>query len=116
MRVIIAGSRSLTDYNLVKSAVQVSRFHISEVVCGGAAGIDTLGRLWGDRRGILVKSFPAKWQTHGRAAGHIRNDAMAKYADALILIWDGRSKGSASMLRAAKKYKLKIFEVIVEGG
>jgi hypothetical protein len=38
---------------------------------------------------------------------------MARYATHLILIWDGKSSGSASMRKLAKEYKLEIFEKII---
>lgn len=59
-----------------------------------------------------AKSFPADWDTHKRAAGMIRNSEMAKYADALILFWDGKSPGSKNMLECAKKEKLMIRQII----
>ena len=34
MRVIIAGSRVIKDYELVKKAIVDSKFDITEVVCG----------------------------------------------------------------------------------
>ena len=63
-----------------------------------AAGVDTLGEEWAKENNIPVDYFPANWETHGRAAGQIRNKKMAARADALLLIWDGKSRGSRSML------------------
>jgi hypothetical protein len=59
--------------------------------------------------------IPARWDTEGKAAGPKRNKRMAEAADALILVWDGKSKGSASMKSEAQKRGLKIFEVIIGG-
>lgn len=112
MKVIIAGSRTITDQNIVDHAVFNSGFRISEVVCGGARGVDRLGKQWA--RGYTpVKMFPADWDTHGKAAGHIRNTQMAAYADALILVWDGESRGSADMIQKARAHDLYIYEVII---
>lgn len=72
-----------------------------------------MGEQWAKSESITVKEFPADWDTYGRPAGQIRNRAMAKYADALILIWDGVSRGSAGMLRYAKELGLEIFECVV---
>lgn len=58
--------------------------------------------------------FPADWDAHGKAAGPIRNREMAQYGDALLLIWDGKSRGSASMLKEARSAKLPIMQVIIE--
>ena len=61
-----------------------------------------MGRRWAIENGIPIKEFPANWQEFGRAAGPIRNGEMADYADALIAIWDGRSRGTADMISRMK--------------
>lgn len=98
MKVIIAGSRSIRALGFVERAVRESGFAITEVVCGGARGADELGKRWAADRGIPVSLFPADWDQYGRKAGHIRNFAMGEYADALVAIWDGRSRGTKSMI------------------
>ena len=47
--------------------------------------------------------MPAQWDLYGRAAGPIRNAQMADYADAAIIIWDGKSPGSLNMIKEVKK-------------
>lgn len=116
MKTIIAGSRTIKEflhvgYALVKCGW---RHEITEVVCGMSRGVDTLGRHWAENTGVAIKDFPADWSTYGKAAGPIRNEAMAEYADALILVWNGMSGGSADMLRRAKAHGLKIYEHVVE--
>ncbi len=56
----------------------------------------------------------AKVQIFMGKIGHNRNKEMALYAEALILVWDGKSSGSQSMLKLAKERGLKIYEKIVE--
>jgi len=97
MKVIIAGSRSIKDMMEVRRAIAATDFEITEVVCGGAGGVDTLGEQWAKEKGIPVKRFPAQWSQHGRSAGHVRNALMAQYADAAVLVWDGISPGTFSM-------------------
>jgi len=109
MKVIIAGGRDITDPNLVLEAIDKSWFNITEVVCGMARGVDTLGKEWAEAHGIPVKEFPANWSKFHRAAGPIRNAEMAKYADALIAIMKPGSKGTKSMVEIAHKHKLKVF-------
>jgi hypothetical protein len=55
-----------------------------------------------------VKEFPANWVEHGRAAGPIRNGQMADYADALIAVWDGKSKGTGNMINQARENRLPL--------
>ena len=114
MKVIIAGGRNITDFNLLEQVIKKSDFDITEVVSGGASGIDSLGETWAISNNIFVRRFPADWDKYGKSAGPIRNRQMAEYANALILIWDGKSRGSASMLRLAKEAKLIIYGHIIE--
>ena len=114
MKTIIAGSRSLNKIEHVIEAVRLSNFNITEVISGEAVGIDSQGKNWAFIHDIPVKSFPAEWDVYGKRAGYIRNDEMAKYGEALILVWDGISKGSKHMLDLAKKYNLEICVLIIK--
>jgi hypothetical protein len=113
VKCIIAGSRTIRDYAIVAKAIADSGFEITIVVSGGAYGVDACGEEWASENGIPIMRFPAKWDAYGNAAGPIRNEQMAKYADALILVWDGSSRGSTSMRRLAQQHSLKIHEHIV---
>lgn len=113
MKVIIAGGRNIHEYKYVEWAVKDSLFDITEVVCGGASGVDTYADKWAYLNQVPCHVMPALWDKEGRAAGPLRNRRMAEYADALILVWDGKSAGSASMKREAERRKLKIHEVVV---
>lgn len=115
MRCIIAGTRTIQDYKLVTKAITDSGWQseITEVVCGGAKGVDTLGQTWAIENGIKVIMFFPNWREYGQRAGPMRNEEMAKYADAAIVIWDGRSRGSQSMLNLAKRHNLRIYEHVV---
>jgi len=103
MKVIIAGSRSIEDWTIVATAIRNSPFKITEVVSGGARGVDNLAESLADLHGMPVKLFPADWNKHGKAAGPIRNKQMAEYADCLIAIWDGESKGTSNMIQEMQK-------------
>lgn len=109
MKTIIAGSRDINSEEIVKAAIKQSGFVISEVVCGGAQGVDEVGRRLAIYNQIPTKLFPADWSKHGKAAGPIRNAQMAEYADALIAVWDGKSRGTKNMIEEAKKRGLKVY-------
>lgn len=109
MRVIIAGSRTITDKQLVEEAIKASAFEITEVVSGGAIGVDRMGEKYADMHNIPVKMFRADWKKWGVSAGAIRNKEMARYADALIAVWDGVSPGTRMMIEFAKELNLKVF-------
>jgi|SRR6185295_4361602 len=114
MRTIIAGSRTITDPKVIEEAVAASGFIITEVVCGGAAGVDTLGKDWAVLRGIPVKMFPADWEAHGKAAGPIRNAEMAAYAEQAICIFDAQAenKGTNNMSKQARTAGKNVFNHI----
>ena len=103
MRVIVAGSRGITNYQVVKKAIEESGFEVTEVVSGKAAGVDTLGEEWAEENGIPVKEFPAEWQRFGKAAGHLRNGDMAIYGEALVAVMLPDSRGTLNMIKQAKQ-------------
>lgn len=113
MRVIIAGSRSLLYPMAIRRAVRLSGFHITEVVSGRARGADKYGEQWADAHGVPVKPFPAQWLLYGREAGHRRNSQMAEYAEALVLVWDGKSYGSADMLWQMVRRRKPYYQIII---
>lgn len=111
MKVIIAGSRSGPSYaDLTYALAQCGfREEITEVVSGSALGADAHGERWAKTFGLPVKHFLANWETYGKNAGPLRNEQMAQYADALVLVWDGQSRGSSDMLKRAKRHGLKVW-------
>lgn len=112
MKVIIAGPRYVTDFAIVKQAVKQSGFDITQVVSGGARGVDTLGELWAETNGVKFIRFPAEWNKYGKAAGPIRNKQMAEYVapdGALVAVYDGSSRGTGDMIKRATSLNLKVF-------
>jgi hypothetical protein len=137
--VIIAGSRSFTDIALVRAAVRASGWQsgIMLIISGGAAGIDRLAERYADEQAIAKKIMPADWSNisvpgaivrrnsrglYNAAAGMQRNELMATTAivearhqgceGGLILVWDGKSSGSANMQQVALRHHLRLFEYI----
>lgn len=108
MKVIIAGSRSIDSFPEVFRAIVDSKFDIEEVVCGGAQGVDAIGATYASWHDIPVKVFKPDW-SKGRKAGPIRNREMAKYADALIAVWDGQSRGTDNMIDEMVKQKKPVY-------
>lgn len=104
MKLIIAGSRNIDDYDLVNKAVEESEYeNICCVISGTAKGVDKLGEQWADKHNVCVLRMPADWNTYKKAAGPIRNAEMAKVADAAVIIWDGESRGTLNMIENMKK-------------
>ena len=107
MKIIVAGGR---DYVLDQKDLEKlnSISDITELVSGGAAGVDKAGERWAESRDIAIKVFKPDWKSYGRGAGPVRNRAMAEYADAVVLFPGG--KGTASMYQEALKAKIVIFD------
>jgi len=114
MKVIIAGSRCIGNYETVKQAILDSGYEITEVVSGGARGVDRLGEQYAKEFGITIKQFIPDWDGLGKKAGHVRNREMGDYSDALIALWDGESKGTSGMIDYAMKKNLKVFIRMVD--
>jgi hypothetical protein len=113
MKVIIAGSRDIKDYDLVLQAVQNFQREygsITEVVSGcEPRGVDYMGEVWAQGHKVPIKQFPPDWKL-GRRGGPIRNSQMAEYAEGLIVIHHA-SSGSLDMLGKALRKSLKVHEV-----
>ena len=122
MKVIIAGSRTLNKESYVNTAVAQAfnkwmaedqenwkLYTQPEIVSGGARGVDFEGEMYAKRNKLPLTIFPADWDTQGKKAGILRNIKMAEYADRLIAIWDGASKGTLHMINDMVSKKKPVF-------
>jgi hypothetical protein len=117
VKVIVAGGRGITDYSLVVEAMLnadlMEGIVPTQIVSGKARDVDTLGERWAVEHGLPVTPFPARWRdadgTYYPKAGHQRNSTMADHADALVAVWDGQSKGTADMIKKARKRGLLVW-------
>ena len=111
-RVVIAGGRDFihNEFGFQILDKLTSKFDKSRmsVICGEARGADTVGKNWARSRSVDVESFPADWDTHGKAAGYIRNAEMAERGTHLIVFWDGESRGTRNMIEVAKEKGLTV--------
>ena len=113
MEVIIAGGRNhlITYANRVQLDRLREDWDITSIVHGGARGIDTQAGEWAQLSNLPVQAFPADWKRYGLSAGPLRNEEMARHVGrhgGLIAFPGG--KGTADMLRTARKHGLLIYE------
>lgn len=109
MKTIIAGSRDFSDYDTLCAGMRDFGVVPTVVLCGGARGADLLGERWAKENGIPIEYYPPDYSTgNGKAAPLIRNKLMAINAQALVAFWDGKSRGTAHMIREAKARALKV--------
>ena len=110
LKVIVAGGRDFFDYKLLckKLYIILSKKENVIIVSGEAKGADKLGERYAREHNLAISSFPAIWNQHGSRAGFIRNEEMAKNADACVCFWDGKSVGTKHMIQTAETMKLKL--------
>jgi len=94
MKIIVAGGRDFSDYNLVKKTLLGihSTSPITLLVQGGATGADFLGKRFANEYGIPCIEYPADWKRYGKSAGPKRNAQMAEHPgiECVILFPGGR--------------------------
>ncbi len=110
MKVIIAGSRDVTDYTTLLMAIAKSGFNITGVISGTANGADKLGEQYARNNDIPIDQYPADWSL-GKSAGYIRNEEMADCsgAEGLIALWKDKSRGTGHMIDIAMDRDLKVY-------
>lgn len=118
MKLVIAGSRTFININRFDIEKYINFFdlqQISIIISGKCkTGPDNSAFWYAKHNKINFEEFPADWDKYGKAAGPIRNKQMAEYGDALLLIWDGKSKGSANMKKEMLTLSKPIYEVILK--
>jgi hypothetical protein len=119
LKLLVAGSRSITDSLIVCKVLDNYGKRPDEIVSGLCNGPDDYGRLWAMANGIHVERFPAKWDDlttpgaiivkrkdgtkYNKRAGFDRNKLMADYATKALIFWDGKSRGTKNMISLMKK-------------
>lgn len=104
--IIVAGSRTFDNYKLLSKTLDdfIAEGTDDKPVCiisGGARGADSLGECYAAEMGIPCRIIPAEWSLWGKVAGMVRNRRMLELADAVVVFWDGQSKGSKNMIEIA---------------
>lgn len=115
MKLIIAGSRTIqVSTQEIFDLITEFGLHPSQIVSGTANGVDKCGEAFARKVYLPVKQFPANWDMYGKSAGHHRNEEMGRYADALLLIWDGESRGSKSMKTIMENLDKPVYEAVLK--
>ncbi|MBE6599746.1 MAG: DUF2493 domain-containing protein [Ruminococcaceae bacterium] len=99
MKLLIVGSRSITDFDLSPHIPA----DVDTVISGGADGIDSLAERYADKHRLSKYILRPRYDLYGRAAPLKRNQQMVDMADAVLIIWDGISKGAQYTLKYSKK-------------
>jgi len=109
MKIAIVGSRNITVDNLSRYVSLKD-----EIVSGGAVGVDQCAAKYAYENGIKITEFLPEYNLYGRAAPISRNRKIVDYADKIIVFWDGKSKGTLSVIQYAEKVGKKCDIIICE--
>lgn len=112
-KVIICGTRTFSDYSLLKNKCDfyLSRKSKVTIISGCAKGADVLGEQYARENDFELLLYPADWDRFGKSAGYKRNQEMAKTADGVIAFWDGVSRGTQHMINIAKEKNIRVIVV-----
>lgn len=103
MKIAIIGSRNLQieiDNYIPKNA--------TEIITGGARGIDTLAYRYAKKNNIPCRIYPPMYEFYGRAAPIVRNKQIVEQSDLVLAFWDGVSSGTKFTINYAKKINKKV--------
>ena len=99
MRVAVIGSRGLRVENLKDYLPKDT----TEIVTGGARGVDTSAREYALKHGLKLTEYLPEYGKYGRGAPLKRNIAIIECADLVLAFWDGTSKGTKYVIDNCKK-------------
>lgn len=121
-RVLVCGSRSITDTQWVYSQIEKytqelirsnpTNLNNPVLIEGEARGVDSIAKAYAIEHNWSIESYPAEWDKYGKSAGYIRNDIMVKEADFVLVLWDGQSRGTKHDIDLCRRYNKPYFMVI----
>jgi len=118
MKILVTGSRDWDDWLIVDQTLrQLNPENGLEhtLIQGGARGADQIAFDVAQTRGWRVKTEPAKWAEHGKAAGPIRNQVMVDMApDICVVFHRNQSRGAADCGLRAEKAGIPTYWVVYE--
>lgn len=110
MKLLIVGSRSITDFDLSPYVPD----EVDTVISDGADGVDTLAEQYADKRRLSKIILRPSYARYGKGAPLKRNEEMVRLCDAVLVIWDGVSRGTRYTAEFAKKEGKPVTVITVE--
>ena len=99
MKAAVIGSRGITSVDLEKYLPK----DVTEIVSGGAKGVDSCAREYALLHGIKLTEFLPDYKRYGRGAPLKRNLQIIEYADIVLAFWDGESRGTKYVIDNCRK-------------
>lgn len=114
MKVAVIGSRNIKNFTLGDFLPE----GVTEIVSGGAKGVDTVAREYAKEHGLLLTEFLPEYKLYGRGAPLKRNELIVDYADLVLAFWDGKSRGTKNVIERCNSTgkEIKIFKIKQQDG
>ena len=110
MKVAVIGSRGLSVSDLGRYLPE----NTTEIVSGGAKGVDTSAREYALAHGIKLTEFLPKYTRFGRSAPLKRNITIIEYSDIVLAFWDGKSRGTKFVIDNCRKLGVEVRVYIID--
>ena len=110
MRAAIIGSRTIDDAQALANLLTPYQDQITEVISGGAIGVDHLAEQWARKHSKKLRVMYPEYKRYGKIAPLIRNEQIISSADQVFIVWDGTSKGTAHARKEAERQGRPVHE------
>ncbi len=110
MKVAVIGSRGLSVTDLGRYLPK----NTTEIVSGGARGVDTSAREYALSHGIKLTEFLPEYTKYGRSAPLKRNNTIIEYSDIVLAFWDGKSRGTKFVIDNCRKLGVEVRVYIID--
>ncbi len=114
MRVAVIGSRRAGEQTTNQIRNRLPSY-TTEIVSGGAEGVDQLAKAVATELGIPYREFLPDYETYGKRAPLVRNDRIIEYADMVLAFWDGQSAGTKYVIGECLKKGKRVIYIPLEG-
>ena len=104
MKVAVIGSRGL----LVEDLEKYLPDDTTEIISGGAKGVDAAAREYALRHGMKLTEYLPEYSRYGRSAPLKRNITIIENADLVLAFWDGASRGTKFVINNCEKRNIPI--------
>lgn len=110
MKTIVCGGRDFKDLKYLFQVMDLCLgwWKLETIITGGAKGADSLAHEWACRRKLQTEVYHADWDTHGKAAGMIRNRLMLQQEPNVVIAFPG-SSGTENMITISRKAGIPVF-------
>lgn len=99
MKVAVIGSRDLYVAD-IGSHLPAG---CTEIVSGGARGVDTCAARYARDLGLKLTVFLPDYESYGKRAPLIRNREIVNYADRVVAFWNGTSHGTQYVINYCRE-------------